>query len=327
LRVFVTGGNGFIGRSVVRLLTQRGDTIVAVVRDPGRSAELAALGTTLVAGDLSTIDGLEAAMTGADAVIHLAGMYRVGIRPEERPAMLDANVGATERVLDAALAARVRRIVYVSTVNVFGNTHGRVVDETYRRDVGRGFVSYYDETKFRAHEAAEARISRGAPVVIVQPGTVFGPTDHSGLGIQLEQAFKGRLPYRAVEDVGVTPIHVDDLAAGIVAALDRGRVGESYVLAGPAMRQAQALETAARVGGHRLPRLRVPSRLLRILAPVASRLPAGWAQRLGLPPNLAEVLSAAEGVTYWATSAKAERELGFRVRDLETGLRDAFGGG
>ena len=327
MRVFVTGGNGFIGRSVVRLLTGRGDTVIAVIRDPARSADLAALGATLVAGDLSTIDGLRAGMTGADAVIHLAGMYRVGIRPEDRPAMLDANVGATERVLDAAVAAGVPRIVYVSTVNAFGDTHGRVVDETYQRDIAGGFVSYYDETKFRAHQAADARIARGAPVVIVQPGTVYGPRDHSALGIQLEQAFRGKLPYRAIEDVGVTPIHVDDLAAGMLAVLDRGRVGQSYVMAGPAMRQGQALQIAARAGGHRLPRLRVSPRLLHALAPLASCLPAAWTERLGLPPNLAEVLSAADGVTYWASSTKAERELGLRVRDLETGLRDAFGGG
>jgi nucleoside-diphosphate-sugar epimerase len=327
LRVFVTGGGGFIGRSVVRLLTGRGDTVVAVVRDPARSAALAAMGATLVVGDLSTIDQLRSGMTGADAVIHLAGIYRIGIRQKDRPAMLDANVGATQRVLDAAVAAGVPRIVYVSTVNTFGNTDGLVVDETYRRDIARGFISYYDETKFRAHEAAEARIARGAPLVIVQPGVVYGPMDHSVLGTQMEQAFRGRLPYRVVDNTGVTPIHVDDVAAGIVAALDRGRVGESYVLAGPPMRQAEALEIAARVGGRRLPRLRVPSRLLRVLTPVASQLPASWAERLGLPANLAEAVSAGDGVTYWASSAKAERELGFRVRDLETGFRDAFGGG
>ena len=327
MRVFVTGGGGFIGRSVVRLLTSRGDTVVAVVRDPARSADLAALGATLVAGDLSTIDGLRAGMDGADAVIHLAGMYRVGIRTPDRPAMLDANLGSTERVLDAALAAGVARIAYVSTANTFGNTHGRLVDEAYKRDLGEGFVSYYDETKYLAHAAAEARIAQGAPVVIIQPGTVYGPNDHSAVGMQLEAASRGTLPYRAVDSVGITPVHVDDLATGILAALDRGRVGESYVMAGPAMRLAEGLAIAARVGGHPLPRLRVPTRLLRAMAPLAPRLPAGWAERLGLPPNLAEVLSAADGVTYWATSAKAERELDFRVRDLETGLRDAFGGG
>jgi dihydroflavonol-4-reductase len=327
MRTVVTGAAGFIGRAVVRRLAARGDEVIAIVRDPSRAGDIAPSGVRLVPGDLSSVDRLRRDMAGADAVVHLAGMYRVGIAPDERPAMLDANVGATERVIDAAVAARVPRIVYVSTANTFGNTHGRVVDESFRRDLAEGFVSYYDETKFLAHQAAEERIARGAPVVIVQPGTVYGPNDHSAIGIQLEQAYRGRLPYRAVDDLGVTPVHVDDLAAGIVAALDRGRLGESYVMAGPAIRHGQALETAARVGGHRLPRLRVPPALLRSLAPVVSRLPRGLTARLGLPPNMREVVSAADGVTYWASSAKAERELGFRNRSLETGLRDAFGTG
>ena len=96
-------------------------------------------------------------------MIHLAGSYRVGIPASERPAMYEANVAATQRVLDAAIAASVPRIVAISTVNVFGNTHGRVVDETYQRDPGEGFLSYYDETKYLAHVATEARDRRPVP--------------------------------------------------------------------------------------------------------------------------------------------------------------------
>jgi dihydroflavonol-4-reductase len=325
VRIVVTGAAGFIGRRVVRRLVDRGDDVVGIVRDPRGVRDLP--GVDLIAGDLSSVAGLRDQFTGADAVIHLAGIYRVGIPADERPAMLDANVGATERVIDAAVAAGVPRIVYTSTVNAFGNTRGRVVDETYDRDVATGFVSYYDETKYLAHQAATERIRGGAPVVIVQPGTAYGPHDHSAIGIQLEQAFRGTLPYRAVDDLGVTPVHVDDLAAGIVAALDRGRIGESYVLAGPPIRQAEALEAAARAGGHRLPRLRIPPPVMHLLAPVASRVPASISARLGLPPNMAEVVSATDGVTYWASSAKAERELGFVSRPLDVGVRDAFGTG
>jgi dihydroflavonol-4-reductase len=325
VRVVVTGAAGFIGRRVVRRLVDRGDDVVAIVRDPSLVHDLP--GVALIAGDLSSVAGLRDQFTGADAVIHLAGIYRVGIPASERPAMLDANVGATQRVIDAAVAAGVRRIVYASTVNAFGNTHARTVDETYRRDVGAGFVSYYDETKYLAHEAASEWIRAGAPVVIVQPGTVYGPKDHSAIGNQLEQAFRGTLPYRAVDDLGVTPVHVDDLAAGIVAALDRGRIGEAYVMAGPPIRQREALEAAARAGGHRLPRLRIPPPVMHTLAPLASRLPASITARLGLPPNMAEVVSATDGVTYWASSAKAEWELGFVSRPLDVGVRDAFGTG
>jgi dihydroflavonol-4-reductase len=147
------------------------------------------------------------------------------------------------------------------------------------------------------------------------------------VGLQMQQAFRGTLPYRTVEELGVTPVHVDDLAAGIVAALEKGRIGESYVLAGAPIRHGEALATAARVGGHRLPRLAVPPRLLRSVAPLVSRLPASLTAPLGVPPNMAEAVTASDGVTYWASSAKAERELGFRNRPLEAGLRDAFGTG
>ena len=136
----------------------------------------------------------------------------------------DANVGATARVLDAAIAAGVPRIVYVSTVNVFGDTHGQLVDETYRRDPGDGFLSWYDETKYRAHRGGREADRRRAPrSSSSMPGQVYGPDDHSELGEQLAAAYQGTLRYIALTTVGVGLVHVDDLADGIVAALDRGR--------------------------------------------------------------------------------------------------------
>lgn len=325
MRVLVTGGAGFIGRRVVARLSARGDDVVVPVRHPARVGDLGTAGVTLVQSDLGDRSELAAAMTGCDAVVHGAGMYRIGIRAAERPAMWAANVGTTERILGAAVDAGVGRIVHVSTVNVFGDTRGQIVDETFRRDPRRGFVSWYDRTKHRAHEVAEAHVESGAPLVIALPSGVYGPGDHSQAGEQLERAYRGSLRYRALDDVGLSWVHVDDVAAGIVAALDGGRVGESYVLAGPPHRMRSAVATAARLGGRRPPRLRVPTRLLGGLAPVATRLPAGLLERAGAPPNLAEVVSASDGVTYWASSAKAQRELGFRARDLETGLRNTFG--
>jgi len=258
-------------------------------------------------------------MTGAAGVIHLAGSYRVGIRPDERGAMEDANVGATERVLDAAVAVGVPRIVYTSTVNTFGDTRGRIVDETARREPGP-FISWYDETKFRAQEATDARIAAGAPIVVVQPGVVYGTGDHSATGRQLELAYRGRLRYIGLGEVGIAPVHVDDVAAGIVAALEHGVVGERYVLAGEPMRLRDGIRIAAAAGGHHPPRLTVSTTLLRL----AARLPDPIARALGLPDNLAEVVSAGS-VTYWASSNKAKRELGFAPRPLPQGVVDAFG--
>jgi nucleoside-diphosphate-sugar epimerase len=320
MQVFVTGGAGFIGSRVVARLRERGDAVVAAVRDPGRAPALARLGCRLVASDLGEGSALTELIRGSDAVIHIAGSYRIGIRPSERPSMWDANVGTTERVLDAAVTAGVERIVYVSTNNVFGDTRGRIVDEGYRRDPAAGFVSWYDETKYRAHEAAEERIRRAAPIVIAQPGGVYGPGDHSEAGAQLKAAFDGTLRYLAVADAGLAWVHVDDVAAGILAVLDRGRIGESYSLAGECLRLGDAIALAARLGGHRPPRLRVPTGLLRAIAPIADRI-GGLP---GLPPNLSEVIRASNGVTYWASHDRATRELDWRPRSLERGLRDTF---
>ena len=260
-------------------------------------------------------------MEGATAVIHAAGSYQVGIARSERPAMWNANVELTERVIDAAIAAGVPRIVYVSTVGIFGNTHGAVVDETYRRNLDEGFLSWYDETKFRAHAEAEARIAAGAPIIIVQPGQVYGPHDHSVASQQLALAHGGRLPYIGLPDTGLAWVHVHDLADGIVAALDRGRIGEAYSLAGECLRFDASIRIAARVGGRRPPRFALPTRLARLMAPINDAI-GGFP---GMPANVAETIRAGAGVTYWASHDKATRELGFAPRTLEQGVADTWG--
>jgi dihydroflavonol-4-reductase len=321
VKVVVTGGAGFIGRAVVERLADRRDEVVALVRDPARAEYLRRDRVTLVASSLDDPAALRRVVARADAVLHGAGSYEVGIRATERPRMWDANVGTTVRVLDAAIEAGMPRIVYVSTNNVFGNTHGRIVDETYRRDLGEGFISWYDETKFRAHVAAEQRIAGGAPIVIVEPGQTYGPYDHSVAGRQLGLAHHGKLPYVVFADVGLAWGHVDDVADGIVGALDRGRIGEAYSLGGPCLRLAESIEIAARVGGKRVPRLRIPTALLRLTAPLNDRL-GGLP---GLPRNMRETISASAGVTYWVSHDKATRELGFKSRSLEQGVADTWG--
>jgi dihydroflavonol-4-reductase len=323
MRIFVTGGAGFIGIAVVRRLVQRGDRVVAVVRDPDRASALTDLGVESRTGDLSRTAAIVDAMRGTDAAIHVAGMYRVGIAAAMRPAMLDANVGVTHRFLDAFATAGLDRLVYVSTVNVAGNTKGRIIDERYRRDLSQGFLSYYDETKYLAHRAVRERIDAGAPIVIVMPGTTYGPGDHSGIGQQLRGAYEGRLAYLALADVGISAVYVEDVAAGIVAALDRGRIGESYVLGGENTRLRDAMRVAARIGGRSLPRLELPIGLIRL----GSHAPAPLARAAGLPDDLGEVLRASLGVTYWASSAKAATELGYVPRDLGAGLRATFDDG
>jgi dihydroflavonol-4-reductase len=256
---------------------------------------------------------------GCDAVFHIAAVYKVGIPASERDAMHDANVGGTERVLDAASDAGVQRIVYVSTVAVFGNTRGEVVDETYTRN-GEDFLSCYDETKWKSHQVALDRIGRGAPIVIVQPGGVYGPGDHSAIGTQINQFLAGRMPLIPFPDLGFNMVHVDDVAAGVLLALDKGRAGEAYVLGGQITTMRESMETLARVAGKKAPKRAVPTSVLKVMTPIGPVV----GKLTGQPPNLSELISAADGVTYWAKHDKAIEQLDYSPRGLEQGLRDTL---
>ena len=222
MKVFVTGGTGFIGGHVVRRLIDRGDEVIALVRNPEKGKELRDIGADLVEGDLSDEVAIRNGMRGCDAVIHGAAVYEVGIPKDEHPAMYEANVRGTERVLRAVLEEKVPKAVYISTVGAFGNTHGRVVDESYHHP-GEGFTSYYEETKVMAHQIARRLIDdEGLPCVIVQPGGVYGPGDHSAIGNQINQFLAGRMPLIPFPDLGFNMVHVDDVAGGVLLALDKG---------------------------------------------------------------------------------------------------------
>ena len=137
------------------------------------------------------------------------------------------------------------KIVYVSTVGVFGNTHRKVVDETYEHP-GKEFTSYYEETKLEAHRIAKRMIAeQGLPGVIVQPGGVYGPGDTSQVADLLEQFLAGKLPLLPFPELGICLTHVEDIAGGILLALDKGKLGETYVLSGPVTTMREAIETVA----------------------------------------------------------------------------------
>ena len=316
MRAFVTGGTGFVGGVLVEQLRRRGDEVVALVRSPEKAARLRQLGVDLVAGDLSDEQAIGRGVAGVDAVFHLAAIYKVGVPKSDRPLLEEANVRGTERVLDAAVAAGVARIVYVSTVNVFGNTHGRIVDETYRRPEAEGFLSIYDETKHRAHRAAEDRIAAGAPILIAQPGGIYGPNDPSEMGNLIEQTRSGRLRFLFFPGTGFNFGFVEDIAGGILLVHDRGRLRETYVLGGEITTMGEVIRGVAKASGRRPPRFTVPAPLIRASIPLAPLV----TRAMRLPPNLRELVRAADGVTYWATDQKARSELGYSPRDLEAGL-------
>ncbi|MDQ4095413.1 MAG: epimerase, partial [Actinomycetota bacterium] len=185
----------------------------------------------------------------------------------------------------------------------------------YKRLPG-DWLSCYDETKYKAHEIAEQRVAQGAPIVIVQPGGVYGPGDTSDAGAILADMVLGKMKFMTFPDVGFNMGHVDDISDGIILAHDKGSVGESYVLGGEITTVGEVVKKAAAIAGTKPPRVTIPPFMVKAsipIAPLVTRL-------MGIPPNLREIIKAADGVTYWATDAKARRELGYSPRTLDEGL-------
>lgn len=319
MKVFVTGGTGFIGGKVVHQLRERGDDVVCLVRDPAKGEKLKAKGCELVAGDLGDDAAIRRGMEGCDAVIHVAAMYEVGIPKSQHPAMYAANVTGTELVLRSALEAKIPKVVYVSTVGAFGNTSGKVVDETYKHP-GTEFTSYYEQTKWEAHKVAERMSEEGLPCVIVQPGGVYGPEDTSQVADLLGEFLAGKLPLIPFPELGICMTHVDDIAAGILLALDKGKAGEDYVLSGPVTTMREAVGVVAGISGRKAPKYALPTPLMKMLTPIGPLV----GKMMGQPPNLRELISSADGVTFWAKHEKASRELGYAPRGMEQGLRETL---
>jgi nucleoside-diphosphate-sugar epimerase len=320
VNVFVTGGTGFIGGHVVRKLRERGDDVRALVRDPAKATVLSDLGCELVQGTLTDAAAIADGIEGCDAVIHGAAVYEVGIPQSEHRAMYEANVLGTENVLGAALDAKVGKVVYISTVAAFGNTHGQVVDESYEHP-GQEFTSYYEQTKYEAHRVAKRLIAEeGLPCVIVQPGGVYGPDDHSAIGKQMNDFLAGRMPMIAFPDLGMNMVHVEDVAAGVLLALDGGKPGEAYVLGGEITTMRGLIESLAKVADKKAPKRAVPTGLMKAMIPIGPVVGKIMGQR----PNLRELISSADGVTFWAKHDKAMGELDYSPRNLEQGLRDTL---
>lgn len=320
MKVFLTGGTGFIGGEIVRQLRGRGEEVVCLVRSPEKATRLRELGCELVSGDLGDEAAIRQGMQGCDAAIHAAAMYEVGIPAKQRPAMWEANVAGTERVMKVALEVKVPRIVYVSTVGIFGNTHKRVVDESYKNPE-TDFTSYYEETKLEAHKVVQRLIDeQDLPAIIVQPGGVYGPDDTSQVADLLEQFFAGKLPLMPFPELGICMSHVEDIAGGVLLALDKGKLGETYVISGPATTMREAIETVAKVSGRKAPKRNLPTGLMKAMIPFGPVV----GKVMGQPPNLREMISSADGVTFWASYDKAQRELGYSPRGMEEGLRQTL---
>jgi nucleoside-diphosphate-sugar epimerase len=311
-RYFVTGATGFIGSELVKQLIGRNHQVVALVRSVEKATLLKALGVELHIGDIRTPDTFRAAMRGADGVFHVAAWYRIGVKEPDAERI---NVDGTRNVLEAARDLNIPRIVYTSTVGVFGDTRGHLVDETYYAE--GPFVTEYDRTKWVAHyQVAVPMIRAGMPVMIAMPGLVYGPGDTSSVRGTLAQLLRGRL-YVVPRGATFCWATVEDTARGMRLIMETGRLGESYLLTGPVHTFDAAIDLAAQISSKRKPYVYLPPAVTRTLAAVT-----GFAERLDFKPRVSsEALRLMAGTTWIASPAKAEKELGFTARPLEEGLR------
>jgi nucleoside-diphosphate-sugar epimerase len=316
-KYFVTGATGFIGGQVARQLRQAGHEVVAIARNPARATHLASLGVQVVGGDIVDKESLRGPMAGADGVFHLAGWYQVGVRDKTPGQRI--NVDGTRNVLEVMRDLQIPRGVYTSTLAVNGDTHGRIVDESYRYN--GPFLSEYDRTKWEAHyHVAEPMIQQGLPLIIVQPGGVYGPGDNSPQGQLFRQYLQRKLPM-IPRGAALCWAHVEDTARGHLLAMERGKVGESYMIPGPPSTISDVLHLAAHITGVPAPRVQAPAGLIKGVAAMMSLV-----ERVAPVPDTmsSEYLRVAAGATYLGSNAKARRELGFEPRGIEEGLRETL---
>lgn len=321
MRYFVTGATGFLGGELARQLRAGGHDVVALVRSPGKAGTLRQLGVELADGDITDRASLRAPMTAVDGVFHCAAWYKVGTT--DRDVAERINVEGTRHVLETMKELGIARGVYTSTLAVFSDTRGQLVDEQFvnpETTAGR-FLSEYDRTKWRAHyEVALPMARAGLPLVILQPGAIYGPGDTSALRMLFVQYLQRKLaavPARTA----FCWAHVEDVARVHITAMSRARAGESYIVAGPPHTMVEALQIAERLTGIKAPTLHPPPAVMK----AASALMGLVGAFVTLPPEYtAEGLRVLAGVTYLGSNAKARRELGYAPRSLEDGLRDTL---
>jgi len=316
MKAFVTGGTGFIGKRVVRKLLERDVEVLALARSERSAAALYEAGAEPVLGDITDQASMRDSMAGANVVYHLAGWYRIGDDDWMKAERI--NVGGTRAVLTLAHELGIPKIVYASTITVFGDTHGKLVDETYRSN--GPFITEYDRTKWLAHyKVAEPLIEEGAPIIIVMPGGVYGPGDHSLIGEMMRFFYRG-FPVLPGPETTITYAHVEDVAEGIILAAEKGKPGESYLLAGPAVPLGEMFAFWSYLTGKPAPAVSIPARFVRPLAPVVGAVNAVF----DLPTVFSREATEMLGATYMARADKARAELGWKPRPLQSGMKETF---
>jgi dihydroflavonol-4-reductase len=313
----VTGATGFVGSAVARALLGAGHPVRVLARPTSDRRNLAGLAVEIAVGAMEDAASLARAAAGCRYVFHVAADYRLWV--PDPTAMYRANVEGTCDLLTAALAAGVERVVYTSSVATLGLDPGGAADEDAPSRLD-DMIGPYKRSKYQAEELVRGLVGEHRlPVVIVNPSTPVGPRDlkPTPTGRLILEAARGHMP--GFVETGLNIVHVDDVAAGHLAAAETGRIGERYILGGENLSLAEILAEVARAVGRRPPRLKIP---------YALAFPVAAGAELVARVTGREPFTTLDGVRMarkkmYFSSAKAARELGYRPRPAREAIADA----
>ena len=318
-QALVTGASGFVGSAVAKVLAEAGFAVRALVRPTSPRQHLKGFDVEFAEGDLRDPDSVGRALHGVRYLFHVAADYRLWA-PDPRE-IAEVNVAGTRTVMTQALHAGVERIVYTSSVATLGlRPDGAPSDETLPLDECKA-IGAYKRSKVAAERLVEAMIANdNLPAIIVNPSAPIGPRDvrPTPTGRVIIEAACGRIP--GFVDTGLNLVHVDDVAAGHLAALRCGRVGERYILSGENVVLSDLLGDISSMVGRRPPRWRIPRRVIMPVACAAEAI----ARVTGREPFVTKDGLRMAKYKMFFHAAKAERELGYRARPSREGLSDAI---
>ena len=315
MKYFLTGATGFVGGVVARQLREAGHEVRAVVRTPSKAKALADMGVILHKGDVAEKESMRTPMTDVDGVFHIAGWYKVGVRdatPGEQ-----VNVLGTRNVLELMKELGIPKGVYTSTLAVNSDTHGKMVGENYRF-TGQ-HLSAYDRTKAEAHHIAEKFVAEGLPLVILQPGLIYGPEDTSQMGEFLRGFLHGKTQ-PIPQQTAYCWAHVDDIAWAHIAAMEKAAPGSTYIIAGPRHTLIEGAKIASKLTGTKMP-MTMPPGMLKMMSGIMSVVEKVIPIEGVYSSEGQRILA---GVTYIGDNGKAKRDLGYNPRPLREGLAQTF---
>jgi nucleoside-diphosphate-sugar epimerase len=304
---------------ISRQLSEAGHEVVTIARRPDKAQFLVEIGVDVRMGDITEKNSMREAMSNADGVFHVAEWYKVGAHAKDRLEAEKINVEGTRNVLELMKELRVPKGVYTSTLAVFSDTHGKIVNENHR--FGGPWLTEYDRSKWRAHyEVAVPMVDQRLPLVIVQPGLIYGPGDTGAVHTLLRLYLRHQLPMTP-KTTAFCWGHVEDVARGHVLAMEKGKPGETYIMAGPCHKLMEALEIAESITGLPAPKWHPGAGTTKMLAGVMYPV-----EHVAHVPEIYtyEGLRTLAGVTCTGSSEKAIKELGFSPRRLEDGLKETL---